>query len=144
MFRRGKEGTVGEMADRQSILSVEEVGRLTEEYGIYHRAIGAERPTERVRTPPKGWVRIYVDYFKEGFCIPVSTFLVKVLKYYKIHLSQLMPNAVSHIIGFEVLCWSKGRTCAVGLFRYFFLLKLPQEWYNYSLRVNRPKLLVGF
>lgn len=34
---------------------------------------------------------------------------MEVLQYYKIHLSQLTPNAVSYIIGFEVLCRSQGR-----------------------------------
>lgn len=60
------------------------MGTIAEKYGINYWAIGAARPSERVRAPPKGWVGVYPDYFKEGFCIPVSTFLVEVLKYYKI------------------------------------------------------------
>lgn len=82
------------------------------------------KASEKVRAPPKGWVGLYLDYFKEGFRIPVSTFLVEMLKHYKIHVSQLNPNTVSHIIGFEVLCRSQGRACTVGLFRYFFQMKL--------------------
>lgn len=101
-----KEGGIGGRSDQRSILLAEEVGRIVEEYGINHRAIGVARSSERVRAPPKGSVGLYEDYFKEGFRIPVSTFLVEVLTYYKKHLSQLMPNAVSHIIGFEVLCQS--------------------------------------
>lgn len=110
--------------EQRSILSVEEVGRIAEEYGINHRAIGSARPSKKVRTPPKGWVEVYESDFKEGFRIPVSAFLVEVLGYYQIHLSQLTLNAVSHIIGFEVLCRSQGRACTVGLFRYFFQMKL--------------------
>lgn len=85
---------------------MEEVDSIAETYGINVRAMGAARPVERVRAPPKGWVGLYLDCFKEGFRIPASTFLVEVLKHYKIHVSQLTPNEVSHIIRFEVLCQS--------------------------------------
>lgn len=64
-------------------------------------------------------VGLYLDYFKEGLHIPVSIFLVEVVRYYKIHMSQLTSNAVSYIIRFEVFCRSQGRACTVGLFRYF-------------------------
>lgn len=73
--------SMGGVLDQKSILSVEEVGSIAETYGINLRAIGAARPSERVRAPPKGWVGLYVDYFKEGFRIPVSTFLAEVLRY---------------------------------------------------------------
>lgn len=79
------------------------MGDLAETYGINMHATVAPRPSERVRAPPKGWVGLYLDYFKEDFHIPVSPFLVEIVSYYKIHVSQLTPNAVSHIIGFEVL-----------------------------------------
>lgn len=49
--------------------------------------IAAARSSERVRMPPKGWVGVYLDYFKERWRIPVSPFLIEVIRYYKIHLS---------------------------------------------------------
>lgn len=60
---------MGGSLDQRSIQSVEELGRITEEYGINHRAIGSARLSERVRAPPKGWVGVYEDYFKERFWI---------------------------------------------------------------------------
>lgn len=74
----------------------------------------------------------------------MSPFLVEVISYYRIHLSQLTPNVVLHIIGFEVLCRSQMRECTVGLFRHFFQIKLSQDWYSSSTRVKRPKILIGF
>lgn len=74
----------------------------------------------------------------------MSPFVIEVIKYYKIHMSQLTPNAVGHIIGFEVLCRSQGRACTVGLFRYFFQIQLSQDWYSCSTRAGRPELMVGF
>lgn len=34
--------------------------------------------------------------------------------------------------------------CTVGLFRYFFQMKLSQDWYSYSTRAKQPELLIGF
>lgn len=134
----------GEILDQKSILTAEAMGIIAETYAINMHAIVAARPSERVRAPPKGWVGLYLDYFKEGFRISVSTFLVEVLRYYKIHLLQLTPIAVSHIIGFEVMCWSQGRACTVGLFSYLFQIKLSQDWYSCSTWAKRVELLVGF
>lgn len=77
----GKIGGIGGMLDQKSILSIGEVGNIAGEYGINHPAISTARPTERVRAASKGWVGLYLDYFKEEFRIPVSPFLVDVLKY---------------------------------------------------------------
>lgn len=32
----------------------------------------------------------------------------------------------------------------VGLFRYYFQMKLSQDWYSYSSHSKRPELMVGF
>lgn len=128
----------GEILDQKSILTEEAVGIIAETYTINMHAIVAARPSERVTALQKGWVGLYLDYFKEGLRIPVSPFLVEIVRYYKIHVSQLTPNAVSHIIGFEVLCLSQGRACTVGLFRYFFQIKLFQDWYSSSTLAKRP------
>lgn len=55
-MEQGKEVRMGGILEQRSIMSVEEVGGIAEEYGINHQAIGAARPTERVRAPLKGWV----------------------------------------------------------------------------------------
>lgn len=42
------------------------MGGIAETYGLNMRAIVAAKPSERVRAPPKGWVGLYLDYFKEA------------------------------------------------------------------------------
>lgn len=93
--------------DQKSVLTAEAVGGIAKTNGIDLGVIAVARSSEMVRVPLKRWVGLHVDYFKEGFRFPVSSFLVEVIKYYKIHVSQLTPNVVRHIIGFEVLCRSQ-------------------------------------
>lgn len=86
----------GRILNQKSIFTAEAVGGTAETYSLKMSAVVAGKPLERVRAPLKRWVGLYLDYFKEGFRIPVSPFLVEVLKYYKIHVSKLIPNAISH------------------------------------------------
>lgn len=115
----------GRIREQKSILMAETVGGIMEAYSIEMGVIASARSSERVRMPQKGWVDL--DYFKEGFRIPVSAFVIEVTRHYKIHLSQLTPNVVGHIVRFEVLCQSQERACMVGLFRYYFQMKLSQD-----------------
>lgn len=48
-------------------------------HGLNVRAIVEARSSERVRASPKGWVGLYLDFFKEGLCIPVSPRSNKIL-----------------------------------------------------------------
>lgn len=85
----------GEIREQKSILTAEAVRDITKTYGIEMGVIATARSSERVRMPPKGWIGLYLDYFKERLRIPVSPFLIEVIWYYKIHLSQSTPNAVT-------------------------------------------------
>lgn len=69
--------TKGRIREQKSILTAEVVGGIAETYGINLGAITLARRSEKVRVPPKGWVGLYLDFFKEGFRIPVSPFQVE-------------------------------------------------------------------
>ncbi|GKE60567.1 hypothetical protein Tco_1510934 [Tanacetum coccineum] len=52
-------------------------------------------------------IGIYSKIFdSSGVRIPFSSFLLAVLKYFKVHISQLVPLGLSKVITFEVLCRS--------------------------------------
>ncbi|GKC14085.1 hypothetical protein Tco_1010867 [Tanacetum coccineum] len=57
-----------------------------------------------------------------GVRIPFSSFLLAVLKYFKVHISQLVPLGQSKVISFEVLCQSLNIEPTVTLFRVFHML----------------------
>lgn len=63
----------------------------------------------------------------------VCELVPRVLEYYGMHLTQLTPNAIGKIIGFEILCWAEGRDPTIDVFRFSF-----------STRLGAPKLIYGF
>lgn len=88
----------GRIRYQRSILSAAAVRELAELYKIELGLIAVASRTDRVCYPPEGWVGLYLDYFKEGFQILVSQFFLEAITYYKIHVSQLTPNAVGRIL----------------------------------------------
>lgn len=67
-----------------------------------------------------------------------------VLDFYGVHITQLTPNAIGIIVGFEILCWEKDRDPSIDLFRYHFQMKISEDWFSFSIRVGAPKLMYGF
>lgn len=84
---------------------------------------------------------MYVDNFKAGLRVPVCELLPRVLDYYGIHITQLTPNAVGRIIGFEVLCRAEERDPYIEVFRYFFQIQISWDWYSFSTRAEAPELM---
>ena len=84
------------------------------------------------RVPPKGItmdqlladaIGLYVEYFFEGgLNVPFSTFLLGVLQYFKVHISQLVPLGLHRVTLFEVYCRSMHIPPTTPLFRVFYKL----------------------
>lgn len=94
--------------------------------------------------PPQGMVALYTYYFKAGLRVPVCELVLRVLEFYQIHITQLTPNAVGRIIGFEVLCRAEGRDPTIDTFRYFFQIQISGACYSFSTQAEAPELMYGF
>nr|GEW28496.1 probable serine/threonine-protein kinase PBL21 [Tanacetum cinerariifolium] len=71
---------------------------------------------------PAGKIRLYTRFFDfANFRFPLSTFLVDVLKYFSINISQLSVIGASKVSHFEILCRVYGIIPTVGLFRCFYV-----------------------
>ncbi|GKA41913.1 hypothetical protein Tco_0734573 [Tanacetum coccineum] len=80
-------------------------------------------------------IGIYSRIFdSSGVRIPFSSFLLAVLKYFKVHISQLVPLGLTKVITFEVLCRSLGIEPTVTLFRVFQTLSKPGDWFSFAKR----------
>lgn len=55
---------------------------------------------DTVMHPPIGCCTVYIDHLKAGLRLPLFSFLVEVLIYYKFSLSQLVPNAIRTLLAF--------------------------------------------
>ncbi|GJU08185.1 hypothetical protein Tco_1124615 [Tanacetum coccineum] len=80
-------------------------------------------------------IGIYSRIFdSSGVRIPFSSFLLAVLKYFKVHISQLVPLGLSKVITFEVLCRSLSIEPTVTLFRVFQTLSKQGDWFSFAKR----------
>ncbi|GJU87878.1 hypothetical protein Tco_1295424 [Tanacetum coccineum] len=80
-------------------------------------------------------IGIYSRIFDSlGVRIPFSSFLLAVLKYFKVHISQLVPLGLSKVITFEVLCRSLNIEPTVTLFRVFQTLSKQWDWFSFAKR----------
>ncbi|GJT58619.1 hypothetical protein Tco_1002152 [Tanacetum coccineum] len=80
-------------------------------------------------------IGIYSRIFdSSGVRIPFSSFLLAMLKYFKVHISQLVPLGLSKVITFEVLCRSLNIEPTVTLFRVFQTLSKQGDWFSFAKR----------
>ncbi|GJU63769.1 hypothetical protein Tco_1245604 [Tanacetum coccineum] len=84
---------------------------------------------------PTGKIGVYTRFFEyANFRLPLSTFLVDVLRYYHIHISQLSVIGAAKVSHFEVLCRVHGFEPTVGLFRCFYVNSKNKGWMSFSKR----------
>ncbi|GJW97221.1 hypothetical protein Tco_0179029, partial [Tanacetum coccineum] len=70
---------------------------------------------------PEGKVGVYTRFFDYcGYRIPLTKFFVAVLKYFRIHISQLSPFGAARISHFEVLTRVLDLGPSVAVFRAFY------------------------
>ncbi|GJX60107.1 hypothetical protein Tco_0291497 [Tanacetum coccineum] len=81
-------------------------------------------------------IGVYSRIFdSSGVRIPFSSFLLAVLKYFKVQcFSQLVPLGLAKVITCEVLCRSLGIEPTVTLFRVFQTLSKQGDWFSFAKR----------
>ncbi|GKA73757.1 hypothetical protein Tco_0780059 [Tanacetum coccineum] len=92
-------------------------------------------PNQTIHEMPTGKIGVYTRFFEfANFQLPLSTFLVNVLRHYRINLSQLSVIAVAKVSYFEILCRVHGIEPTVGLFRCFYVNSKNKGWMSFSKR----------
>lgn len=129
----------------KSALEFVDVGTAVKNYHLgSSNVVSVPKDEEQARYPPKDMVAVYVDYFKTGLWMLVCELVPRVLEYYWIHLTQLKPNVIGRIIGFEILCRAEGRDPTIDVFRYFFQMKVSGDWFSFSTLAGVLELMYGF
>ncbi|GJS40454.1 hypothetical protein Tco_0565497 [Tanacetum coccineum] len=84
---------------------------------------------------PTGKIGVYTRFFEyANFRLPLSTFLVNVLRHYHIHISQLSVIGAAKVSHFEIICRVHGFEPTVGLFRCFYVNSKNKGWLSFSKR----------
>ncbi|GJT33292.1 hypothetical protein Tco_0923711 [Tanacetum coccineum] len=86
-----------------------------------------ERPAGKI-----GLYTIFFDY--ANFRLPLSSFLVVVLRHFHINISQLSVIGAAKVSHFEILCRVYGVIPTVGLFRCFYVNSKKNGWMSFSKR----------
>ncbi|GKA15213.1 protein chromatin remodeling 4 [Tanacetum coccineum] len=77
---------------------------------------------QTIHEMPTGKIDVYTRFFEyANFQLRLSTFLVNVLRYYRVNLSQLSIIAAAKVSHFEILCRVHGIESTVGLFCCFYV-----------------------
>ncbi|GKE37650.1 hypothetical protein Tco_1461055, partial [Tanacetum coccineum] len=84
---------------------------------------------------PAGKIGLYTRFFDfVNFRLPVSAFLVNILRHFRINISQLSVIGAAKVSHFEILCRVYGIVPTVGLFRCFYVNSKKNGWTSFSKR----------
>ncbi|GKC89838.1 hypothetical protein Tco_1150487 [Tanacetum coccineum] len=122
--------------DVKSSLTQTDLDAFCEKYHIPD-TVHPELPgsNQRIRNNLAGKIGVYIRFFDfANFLIPLSQFLVDVLAYFHINLSQLSVIAAAKVSHFEILCRVHGYEPTVGLFRRFYVNSKNKGWMSFSKR----------
>nr|GEW68134.1 hypothetical protein [Tanacetum cinerariifolium] len=79
-------------------------------------------PNQTIHEMPTKKISVYTRFFEyANFRLPLSTFLVNVLRRYHINLSQLSVIAAAKVSHFEILCRVHSIEPTIGLFLCFYV-----------------------
>nr|GEY55971.1 transposase (putative), gypsy type [Tanacetum cinerariifolium] len=90
-------------------------------------------PNQTIHEMPSGKIGVYTRFFEYvNFRLPLSTFFVNILRYYRIHISQLSVIGAAKVSHFEVLCRVHGFEQTVVLFRCFYVNSKNKGWMSFK------------
>ncbi|GKE36520.1 hypothetical protein Tco_1459925 [Tanacetum coccineum] len=96
---------------------------------------------QTIHEMPTGKIGVYTRFFEyANFRLPLSTFFFDVLRYYRIHISQLSVIGTAKVSHFEVLCRVHGFEPTVGLFRCLYVNSKNKGWMSFSKRLGKDSV----
>ncbi|GKD49934.1 hypothetical protein Tco_1278910 [Tanacetum coccineum] len=85
-----------------------------------------------------GKIGLYIRFFDfANFRLPLSTFLVNILKHFRINISQLSVIGAAKVSHSDILCRVYGITPTVGLFRCFYVNSKKNGWMSFIKRSDK-------
>lgn len=137
-------GSIGDAAPKadmhvySSLLSEGELEQIISDYGIPTDLHPRLPPAEfTMNNLPPDAIGLYEQYFAfSGVRVPFSTFLLRVIRHFQVHISQLVPIGLNRLVMFEVYCRSLEIEPSVNLFRVFYTLNNQGHWFSFQRRTE--------
>ncbi|MFS7905266.1 hypothetical protein Hanom_Chr01g00045661 [Helianthus anomalus] len=73
-----------------------------------------------------------------NYRVPFSRFFIRVLQFFRVHISQVNPFGLSRISHFEIFCRAQDRRPGLNVFRYFYEFITAGDWYTFAHRKGIP------
>ncbi|GJY28976.1 hypothetical protein Tco_0404743 [Tanacetum coccineum] len=90
---------------------------------------------------PAGKIELYTRFFDfANFRLPLSSFLVDVLRHFCINISQLFVIGAAKVSQFEILYRVYRVTPTVGLFQCFYVNSKKNVWMSFSKRSDNARV----
>ncbi|KAJ0872370.1 hypothetical protein HanRHA438_Chr11g0522951 [Helianthus annuus] len=91
---------------------------------------------------PAGYVTMWSDFFVDcNLRLPLTVFVVDILEWYKVHISQVSPFGMIRIRNFEFTFRALGIEPTVGDFRRFYQMTVFMGFFSFRQRDGTPKLM---
>ncbi|GJX73738.1 hypothetical protein Tco_0312333 [Tanacetum coccineum] len=102
-------------------------------------------PGATMHQRPTGKIGLYTRFFDyANFRLPLSTFLVDVLRHFHINISQLFVIRAAKVLHFEILCRVYIIVPTVGLFWCFYINSKKNGQMSFSKRSDNAPFLEPF
>nr|GEX25108.1 transposase (putative), gypsy type [Tanacetum cinerariifolium] len=94
---------------------------------------------------PAGKIGLYTRFFDfSNFRLPLSTFLVDILRHFRINISQLSVIGAAKVSHLEILCRVYGVTPTVGLFHCFYVNSKKNGWMSFIKHSDKSPVAADF
>ncbi|GJV29128.1 hypothetical protein Tco_1385576 [Tanacetum coccineum] len=126
------------ITDIKSVLTQKNLDALCRKFHIPEE-VHPQLPTpdQTIHDKPEGKIGIYTRFFDfANYRLPLSSFFVTVLRYFRINFSQLSVIGVAKVSHFEILCRVHNIEPTVGLFRCFYTHFKNKGWISFCKRTE--------
>jgi hypothetical protein len=123
-----------------SDMTPDELKALSEKFDLLPE-YGAELPLpgKTALDPPRGKITLYSHFFTTSHLrIPVSKFLITILKHYRIHITQISLISLLKVFHYEFCVRALKEEPEVLQFRAFYKLTKSGDWWTFSKRDSLP------
>ncbi|KAF5805022.1 hypothetical protein HanXRQr2_Chr05g0204031 [Helianthus annuus] len=84
---------------------------------------------------PPGKIGVYTRLFDYcNYRLPLTKFLIGVLTFHEVHISQMNPFGLAKVCHFELACRGLGSDPDLDVFRAFYKLNQSGNWYTFEVR----------
>ncbi|KAM0010146.1 hypothetical protein Hdeb2414_s0001g00009441 [Helianthus debilis subsp. tardiflorus] len=73
-----------------------------------------------------------------NYKVPFSKFLIRVLRFFRVHLCEVNPFGISSVNHFEISCMALNQKPDLDVFRYFYEFIMVGDWYTFAHRKGIP------